>query len=183
MIAFAAAEIDDHIAIFDALDDAVDDLADAVLVFLILTVALGLAHFLHDHLLGRLRGDAAEIEWRQGLGDPVADLRRRIFLARLVQRNLRRVVFDLVDDQQQARKPDLAGLRIDLGAHLGLLTVARARRLLHRVFHRGQDDLPVDRLFARDGVGDLQKFKPVGANGHRLSPFRELCRAAGRGSS
>ena len=74
----AAAEIDDDIAIFDALDDAVDDLADAVLVFLILAVALGLAHFLDDHLLGRLRGDAAEIEGRQRLGDPVADLRRRV---------------------------------------------------------------------------------------------------------
>ncbi len=59
---FAAAEIDDDIAIFDALDDAVDDVADAVLEFLILPVALGLAHLLHDHLLGRLRGDAAEFE-------------------------------------------------------------------------------------------------------------------------
>ena len=61
----AAAEIDDDVAVFDALDDAVDDLADAVLVFLILPVALGLAHLLHDDLLGRLRGDAAEFHRRQ----------------------------------------------------------------------------------------------------------------------
>src|SRR5690606_27069834 len=37
-----AAEIDDHVAVFDALDLAVDDLADAVLELVELTVALGL---------------------------------------------------------------------------------------------------------------------------------------------
>src|SRR6202043_4146546 len=70
----AAAEIDNDAAIFDALDDAVDDIADAVLELLILPVALGLAHLLHDHLLGRLRGDAAIFQRRQGVGDGVADL-------------------------------------------------------------------------------------------------------------
>ena len=49
-----AAEIDDDIAVFDAFDLAVDDLADAVLVDVILLVALGLADFLHEHLLGGL---------------------------------------------------------------------------------------------------------------------------------
>src|SRR6202012_5086201 len=67
--AFAAAEMDDRAAIFDALDDAVDDVADAILEFLVLPVALGLAHLLHDHLLGRLRGDAAIFQRRQGVGD------------------------------------------------------------------------------------------------------------------
>src|SRR4029077_18832921 len=37
---FAATEIDDDVAIFDALDDAVDDIADAILVFGILPVPL-----------------------------------------------------------------------------------------------------------------------------------------------
>ena len=111
-------------------------------------------------------GDAAEIEGRQRLGDPVADLGGRVLAARVVERDLDRVVLDLVDDQQQAREADLAGLRIDLGADLGLLAVARARRLLDRVLHRGEHDLPVDRFLARDRVGDLQKFEPVGADGH-----------------
>ena len=71
---FAAAEIDHHIAVLDPLDDAVDDVADAVLVFVVLTVALGFAHLLHDHLLGRLRGDAAVFQRRQRIGDGVADL-------------------------------------------------------------------------------------------------------------
>ena len=55
----------------------------------ILPLALGLAHLLHDHLLGVLRGDAAEIERRQGLGDEVADMRLRVAPARVLQRDLR----------------------------------------------------------------------------------------------
>ena len=56
----AAAEIDDDVAVFDALDLAVDDFADAVLEHFILLVALGLANLLHQHLLGGLGGDAAD---------------------------------------------------------------------------------------------------------------------------
>ena len=77
----ATAEIDDDIAVFDTLDGAVDDLADAVLVFVILAVAFGLAHLLHDDLLGRLRGDTAEIHRRQLFGDEVAELGVGIALA------------------------------------------------------------------------------------------------------
>jgi hypothetical protein len=42
---------------FDALDDAGDDLADAVLELLILPLALGVADLLEDDLLGGLRCD------------------------------------------------------------------------------------------------------------------------------
>ena len=78
-----AAEIDHDVAEFDPLDDAVDDLADAVLVFLILALALGVAHLLHDDLLGGLRGDAAEFDGRQGFEDEVADLSVGVALAGL----------------------------------------------------------------------------------------------------
>ena len=108
--ALAAAEVDDDVAVLDALDHAVDDLADAVLVLVVLAVALGLAHLLDDDLLGRLRGDAAEVEGRQRLGDGVADLRRRVALARLGERDLARVVLDRVvlDDEEVAGEPELA---------------------------------------------------------------------------
>jgi hypothetical protein len=53
-----------------------------------LPVALGLAHFLHDHLFCRLGGDASIFERRQRIGDRVADLRGRMAFARLFQRNL-----------------------------------------------------------------------------------------------
>ena len=91
----AAAEVDDDVAVFDALHRAVDDLADAVLVLVELAVALGLAHLLHDHLLGRLRGDAAEIHRRQLLGDEVADLGVGVALAGRGQRDLAAVILDL----------------------------------------------------------------------------------------
>src|SRR6202040_1582572 len=94
----AASEIDDHIAKFHPLHDAVDDIADPALVLLILPVALGFADLLYDHLLGRLRGDPPEIERGQGFRDPIAGLRRRVFLARLVDRDLSGVVLDLIDD-------------------------------------------------------------------------------------
>ena len=64
---FGAAQIDDDVSVLDALDQAVDDFTDAVLVFLELTAAFGVAHPLHDHLLGRLRGDASEVDRRQGI--------------------------------------------------------------------------------------------------------------------
>src|SRR5690606_38581559 len=70
----ATAEIDDDVAVFDALDGAVDDLADAAGIFLVHAVALGVAHLLHDHLLGRLGGDATEFDGRQRLGDKIAEL-------------------------------------------------------------------------------------------------------------
>ena len=131
-----AAKIDHDVAVFDPLDLAVDDVADAILVDVILLVAFRLADLLHQHLLRRLGGNASVVERRQRFGDPVADLRRGILLLRLGQRHLRRLVLDLVDDEQQPRKPDLPGLRIDLCADFGFLPVTRARRLLHRVFHR-----------------------------------------------
>ncbi len=55
-----AAEIHEHAVAVDALDDAADQLADAILVLLDHLGALGLADLLHDDLLGGLRGDAAE---------------------------------------------------------------------------------------------------------------------------
>jgi hypothetical protein len=45
--------------------------------------------------------------------------------------------------------------------HIGLGTVTRARAAFAIAScHRLDDDLAVDRLFARDGVGDLQQFEP-----------------------
>jgi hypothetical protein len=60
-----------------------------------------------------------------------------------------------------------AGLGIDLDADLVLAAVARLGGALHRLFHRGDHDLLVDVLVARDRIGDLQQFGSVGGNrGH-----------------
>jgi hypothetical protein len=126
---------------------------------------------LHDHLLRRLGGDAAVFQGRKRLGDIVADLSGGIALLGVLKRNLGRVVFHLIDHQQQARQPHLAGLGIDLRTHLRLAAVARACRFLDCVFHGGNDDAAIDRFLARDRVGNLQQFEPVGAYGHRSLSF------------
>jgi hypothetical protein len=164
--AFAAAEIDDDIAVFDALDGAVDDLADAILEFVVLAVALGFAHFLHDHLLGRLGGDTAEIDRRQRVGDKIAELGIRVAVAGQRQRDLQGVVLGVIDNLEQTLQADLAGLGIDVGADVGFRSVARACGLLDRIGHGGDDDLAVNGLLARDRVGDLKKLKPVCTDCH-----------------
>ena len=76
-VTFAAPQVDRDVAVFDALDDAGDDFARAVLVFLELAVAFRVAHLLEDDLLRRLRRDAAEIEGRQLVDDEFFAQRRR----------------------------------------------------------------------------------------------------------
>ena len=68
------AEVDERVAGVGLLDDAGDDVADAVLVLLEHHLALGLADPLQDDLLGGLRGDAAEVVLHH-VGD--GDLRGR----------------------------------------------------------------------------------------------------------
>ncbi len=109
--AFATAEIDDDVAVFDALDGAVDDLADAILEFVELAVTLGFANLLHDDLLGRLGGDTAEIHRRQRVGDEVAELGVRVAVAGQFKRDLGGIVFRLLDHFQQTLQADFAGLR------------------------------------------------------------------------
>ena len=162
----AAAEIDDDVAVFDALDRAVDDLADAADVFVVHALALGIAHFLHDYLLGRLGSDAAEFDRRQRLGDEVAELGGAVAGQGVLERNLVRRLLDGFDHFKQPPQAELAGLGVDFGPHIGLCAVAGLGGLLDGVLHRFDDDHAVDRFLARHGVGDLQKFQSVRANGH-----------------
>src|SRR3546814_21010133 len=55
-----AAEIDGDIAVFDALAQAVDALAHAILVFVVLQLALRPRHTPHHHLPAGLTGHGAE---------------------------------------------------------------------------------------------------------------------------
>src|SRR5437868_10813 len=91
---FGAPKIDHHRTEFHALDRAVHDFTDAVLVFVILPLAFGIAHFLHDHLFGGLRCDTREFDRRQGLGYDVANLGRWIAPPRIDQRHLDLVIVD-----------------------------------------------------------------------------------------
>src|SRR5690606_30844511 len=72
--AFGAAEVDDDVAEFDGFHAAGDDLARALLIFLILALAVGFADLLEDHLLRRLRVNATQVYRGQRVDDEVADL-------------------------------------------------------------------------------------------------------------
>src|SRR5207237_10094316 len=139
---FAAAQIDNDAAIFDALDNAIDDIADAVLEFPVLAVALALAHLLHDDLFGGLRGNALVFQRRQGVGNGVADLRSGIGAPRVFQGDLVGRILDLLDHEHVAGPPQLALLGVDLGVYVGFAAVAGARRLGDGVFHRRDHDPP-----------------------------------------
>ena len=76
-----AAEIDVDAVAVDALDDAAHQRADAILVGIDHLRALGLAHLLHDDLLGLLGGDAAEGHRLHRLLDEAADLDVRVEVA------------------------------------------------------------------------------------------------------
>ena len=164
---FSAAQVDDDVAVFDPLDHAVDDLAHAVLELLELALTLGVADLSGHHLPGHLRLHAAKLEGRQDLLVGLAD-EGVLVVGRGVGEALEGVgVFDrllVVDHGHHPRDGRLAGLRIDVHADVVLGAVARAGRLLHRLLDRLDDDLLLDRFLARDCVGDLQKFEPVGGN-------------------
>src|SRR5690606_30920562 len=91
-----AAEIDVRAVAVDSLDDARQQLADAVLVLLDDLLALGLAHLLHDDLLCGLRGDAPELHRLHRLLDVSADLGVRIDLERILEPELARGLLELV---------------------------------------------------------------------------------------
>jgi hypothetical protein len=165
--ALGAAEVDDDVAELDALDDAGDDLADAVLELLILALALGVADLLEDDLLGGLGGDAAELDRRQRIDDEVADHGAWLQLLRVLEAHLLEIILDLLDHFDDAPQAQVAAVRIELGADVVLGAVAGAGGALDRVLHRLDDDHPVDQFLARDGVGDRDQLRLVRGDGAR----------------
>ena len=149
----------------DALDDAGDDLAGAVLEFLELALALGVADLLEDHLLGGLGGDAAELDRRQRIDDEVADRGALLQLLRALRVDLLEMILGLLDHFEHAPQAQVAGFAVELGADVVLGAVAGAGGALDRVLHRLDDDALVDQLLARDGVGDRDQLGLVGADG------------------
>src|SRR3984893_6102126 len=163
-------DVDDDVAEFDALHEPVDDLADPVLEFEELPLALGIADLLDNYLFRGLRCDAAKIDRRERVGNEIADLGLRVQPLSIGQRNLRRLVFDDIGDLAKAQQPDLAAVAVDFGADIVILAIFGAARLLDRLLHRLQDFIAVDPLVARDGIGDLQQFRAGVGDGafHRV---------------
>ena len=139
------AEVEQRVAGVGLLDDAGDDVALAAGVLLVLHLALGLANALQDHLLGRLRGDAAEV------GGRVVPLARDVAL-----------FVELLRDHA-----DLAGLDVDLDERflggVGHALVRGDERVRQRLEHDlfGDPLLDCERRQRLEHLGILHAFAPL----------------------
>ncbi len=128
-------------------------------------LALGLADFLEDHLLGGLRRDASEHLGRLRELDLVADLHLDTFAiqrAGFVDRDFGCGVGDLFDDGLQREEVDLAGLGVEprLQVFTGLVVLARRGR--DGLLDGADDDVGLDALFLRQRFDRLlQRIRHV----------------------
>jgi hypothetical protein len=83
---------------------------DAVLEFFILALTLGIADLLEDHLLGRLRVDAAQIDRGQRIDDEIAQRGARLELLALLQIDLLEIVLNRLDHFDHAPQAQIAGI-------------------------------------------------------------------------
>lgn len=152
------------------------DLTHAVLKLFKLALALGVADLLEDDLLGRLRGDAAELDRGQRIDNVIADDRTLLELLGFLQVDLLEIVIDRLDHFDDAPQAQIAGDGVELRTNVVLGTVAGAGGALDRVFHRFDDDALVDHLLGRDGIRNGDQLGAVGGNargscgGHQFSP-------------
>ena len=156
------AEIHVHAVAVDALDDAADQRAGPVLVGIDHLRALGLAHLLHDDLLGGLRENAAERHRFHRLLDEAARLHVLVDVARVIQAQLalRHLEFGGIVGEHlpAAKRVVAAGLAVDRNAHVQLFAVLLAGRGRERGFERVEYDFLVDALLVGDRVDRHQNF-------------------------
>ena len=109
--AFGLAEFDDDVAVLEALHDAIDDLADMLVVFGVDAFAFGFADLLKDDLLGHLRRDAAQADRGFQELDLLFHLRVGLDAARFLHRDLADGIRDFFDDFAQRVDVDLTRVR------------------------------------------------------------------------
>ena len=169
---FGAAQINDHVAVFDTLDQAIDDFANPVLVFAILTRAFGFADFLNDNLFRSLRGDPAKIDGRQRINQEFTGLGVFFFAARRFQIHLRELIFNQLGrfhDLDVAGQGYSARNAVNMRANVMLMAVFGTASFLNGLLHGFQHFIAFDSLVASDGLRDLQKL------GARIKGFGVCC--------
>src|SRR2546428_262773 len=159
-----AADLQDDVAVLEALDRPVDDLADPLVVLGEDVLALGLADLLKDHLLGRLRGNAAQHFGRLREFHLVAELdavgnlvsvERAIHLARFVDGNLGGRAGHLFDDGLQREQIHLSGLGVEPRLQVLARLVVLAGRRRDGLLDGADDGFRLDALFFREGLDRL----------------------------
>jgi hypothetical protein len=158
--AFDAARLDDHVAALDALDRAGQQVVLAVEEVVEDLLALGVADLLQDHLLRRLRADAAEGHRLERLLDDVAQRERRGALRRVGDRELVRglLVVLVGHDGPAAEGLVIAGFAVDRHARVDFVGKALFRRRRERRLERREHDVLGHVLLARQRVDQQQQF-------------------------
>ncbi len=124
--------------------------------------ALGLAHFLHDDLLGLLCSDAAEGDRLHALLDKTTDFDFPVDVAGVFQAQLALRDFELVGIVSEylpaAESLVVAALAVDGDPHIPLFPVFLAGSGRERGFESLEDDFFIDALLVRDGIDHHQNF-------------------------
>src|SRR6185436_10524047 len=181
------ADLEDHVALLDAVHDAPQDLSFLPGELRVDALALGVADLLEDHLLGGLGRDATKVLGRALLLqlELVVELRLRIQSLGLVEADLELGISDLGDDLAAGVGAHLAGLAVDLNAHVvarqGLPRGRQQGRL-----QRLEEDLFVDPLLAAQLLDDHDQFavhNPAGRRGQGTSTSSRAFVTRARGNS
>ncbi len=147
-------------------------------VFVVNGVALGLANFLKNDLLGELRCNASKDAFG-GFRDKQfsACFRIRIELACLFNRYLQVRVFDLLgilDDRLDCVGVDLAAILVEHGAQIFLRLVVLAGCDDNCVLDRADHDLRVDPLLAADPFDNVVELAC-----HKFQVSGQRCQVSG----
>src|SRR6266513_175304 len=138
-----AAGLDDGAAALHALHRAGDQLVTARQEIVQDLLALGITDALQDHLLRRLRADAAELDRLERLLDEVFELGVRFALLRFRERDLRRGRLERVVGHHLPAPERLVspGVAVDVHAHVDILGIFFLGRRGERHLERAEDDL------------------------------------------
>ena len=144
---FRFAHIDHQIGAFDTLYDAVHQFPDPVGKFHINIFALGLAHFLQNHLFGHLGGNPSQRLGRLRNPDYRIDGGILVEFQALFQGHFVQRIFDGLHYLLHQENMDRAGLGVKFRFQIFVGLKVFLRRQHHGILHRIQDDLAVDALF------------------------------------
>ncbi len=122
--------------------------------------AFGVTNLLQDDLLGRLRSDSPELDRLQRLFDEIADLLVQLLFDGVRQCNLllRKLMFLVDDDLPAPEGFVLAGLAIDLHAHVHVLLEAFLGGRSQGELKRREYDVLFDIFFAGKGIDQHQQL-------------------------
>ena len=146
-----ATEVDDDVALFEALHNAVYELPFAPLELVVNDLPFGVAQTLYNILFGRLRCDAAEQTRVKLAQQLVADL--RVWIKGLLcffQGDLGGLILNLINHRLGFEELDFADFRVKLRLDLALMAEFFLGRRNHGVFEGADQNRLVDSFFFAD---------------------------------